>query len=300
MSTGGGYHSPTLASNKVRESVNAVPGGRTVNEDPFCLNLRSQTEDCSMKSAKALLCLLAVLETTRSTSGTTKKAFSGRSVMIDIKYESGYEKHRKYLCKDPCNSNADMLISADLKNVLVSAARYSLFDNTSTTVITATICDLQLSDSGKYWIGVDIDQRVDSYNEFTLIVYPAPTTVQMTSTAAPSTPTFGTSPEATEETGSPVPSASSPVSHVKDALPVGVIVGATLGGLLLVILLVVLLLWMKKPKWKLTGLDTSQNICSTCDGVCMRPISIETCSRTHVYKVIVIYKGLLELKPPKA
>ncbi|XP_039605360.1 CMRF35-like molecule 3 isoform X1 [Polypterus senegalus] len=265
-----------------------------------------------MKTAKALLCLIAVLEATRSTSGTTKEAFSGRSVKIDIKYESGYEENRKYLCKDPCTSNTDVLISANLRNVLVSAARYSLFDNPSTTVITATIHDLQLGDSGKYWIGVDIHQRVDSYKEFTLIVYPAPTTIQTTSTAAPSTPTLGTtpeateetapttiqttstaapstptlgttpeateetalttiqttstaapstptlgtSPEATEETGSPVPSAFSTASHVKDALPVGAIIGAVLGVLLLVILLVVLLLWMKKPKRKLTALQT--------------------------------------------
>ncbi|XP_039605361.1 CMRF35-like molecule 3 isoform X2 [Polypterus senegalus] len=209
-----------------------------------------------MKTAKALLCLIAVLEATRSTSGTTKEAFSGRSVKIDIKYESGYEENRKYLCKDPCTSNTDVLISANLRNVLVSAARYSLFDNPSTTVITATIHDLQLGDSGKYWIGVDIHQRVDSYKEFTLIVYPALTTIQTTSTAAPSTPTLGTSPEATEETGSPVPSAFSTASHVKDALPVGAIIGAVLGVLLLVILLVVLLLWMKKPKRKLTALQT--------------------------------------------
>ncbi|XP_073716241.1 uncharacterized protein [Misgurnus anguillicaudatus] len=74
--------------------------------------------------------------------------------------------NKKYFCRDPCR-NKDILVASDQ----TSNGRFRLEDSGNGT-FTVTITDLQKSDSGIYWCGVD---RVvtDTYEEVNLIVYKA-------------------------------------------------------------------------------------------------------------------------------
>lgn len=59
----------------------------------------------------------------------------------------------KYLCKDPCKQDTDMLATVK-SGRRVESGRITLVD-LGNGVFTVTFSQLQLSDSGKYWCAVD-------------------------------------------------------------------------------------------------------------------------------------------------
>ncbi|XP_048051506.1 CMRF35-like molecule 8 [Megalobrama amblycephala] len=82
----------------------------------------------------------------------TFTAYEGGKVEIRCPYESGYETHKKYLCRGKCPiHNKDIPVESG------SAAkdeRFSLTDNRTTHIFTVTITDLRTEDQGQYWCAV--------------------------------------------------------------------------------------------------------------------------------------------------
>ncbi|XP_037399016.1 CMRF35-like molecule 6 [Pygocentrus nattereri] len=76
----------------------------------------------------------------------------------------------KYFCRDPCEKDQHMLI----KSGQSPTGRYTLEDSGNGD-ITVTIIDLQTSDAGTYWCGVDRLVK-DTYHEVLLTVTVAPST----------------------------------------------------------------------------------------------------------------------------
>ncbi|XP_039605960.1 uncharacterized protein LOC120526922 [Polypterus senegalus] len=173
----------------------------------------------SLKPTKVLLGLLAVLQTMWSTSRATHVVHIGGKVPMHTQYTRGYEGNKKYLCKEPCISNSDVLITANQRNVRVTKGKYSIFDDSSARIITANISNFHNWDAGRYWIGVDIPWQKDSYAEFYLSVM------------------------------SDVPHPSAFPRHNEAILPVVISVAVLLGVLILMFLLV-------RWKWKLSALNT--------------------------------------------
>uniref|UniRef100_A0AAR2K1J2 Immunoglobulin domain-containing protein n=1 Tax=Pygocentrus nattereri TaxID=42514 RepID=A0AAR2K1J2_PYGNA len=77
----------------------------------------------------------------------------------------------KYFCRYPCIKNQDMLI----KSGQSLTGRYTLEDSGNGD-ITVTIIDLQKSDAGTYWCGVERLLMMDTYHEVLLTVTDAPST----------------------------------------------------------------------------------------------------------------------------
>ncbi|XP_026215468.1 CMRF35-like molecule 3 [Anabas testudineus] len=76
--------------------------------------------------------------------------YEGKEANVSCSYDEGYESYEKYLCRNDCGSNDDVLITTTQgdKN------RYSISDDTNKRVFTATISNLNQNDAGKYWCGV--------------------------------------------------------------------------------------------------------------------------------------------------
>ena len=58
--------------------------------------------------------------------------------------------HMKYLCRNNCGSDSDVLIST----TKAKGNKYSIHDDKLRQVLTVTISDLRFTDAGKYWCGV--------------------------------------------------------------------------------------------------------------------------------------------------
>lgn len=76
-------------------------------------------------------------------------------------------KNYKYLCKDPCKVSEDKLVTVK-SGRRVESGNITLVDSGDGT-FTVTFSQLQLSDSGRYWCGVD-RPGFDSYTEVQLSV----------------------------------------------------------------------------------------------------------------------------------
>uniref|UniRef100_A0A669CCI8 Polymeric immunoglobulin receptor n=2 Tax=Oreochromis niloticus TaxID=8128 RepID=A0A669CCI8_ORENI len=76
--------------------------------------------------------------------------YVGREVNVSCSYDEGYEPYKKYLCKNDCGSNNDVLITTSnpVKN------KYRIHDDKTARIFTTTISDLHSVDAGKYWCGV--------------------------------------------------------------------------------------------------------------------------------------------------
>uniref|UniRef100_A0A3B1IYW2 Immunoglobulin domain-containing protein n=1 Tax=Astyanax mexicanus TaxID=7994 RepID=A0A3B1IYW2_ASTMX len=119
----------------------------------------------------------------------------GGSVEIPCS-QSFASTNTKYFCRNPCTDNKDILIKSDNS----SSGRYRLEDKKN-GVFTVTITDLQKSDTGTYWCGVDRAVK-DTYKKVILTVTDAspttapvrtsrseePSTSSSTSTISNSTP----------------------------------------------------------------------------------------------------------------
>ncbi|XP_048051695.1 CMRF35-like molecule 5 [Megalobrama amblycephala] len=95
----------------------------------------------------------------------TFTAYEGGKVEIRCPYESGYETHKKYLCRGKCK-----VLDKDIPVESGSAAkdeRFSLTDNTTTHIFTVTITDPRTEDQGQYWCAVE-RKVYDDYTEIHL------------------------------------------------------------------------------------------------------------------------------------
>ncbi|CAI5679545.1 unnamed protein product [Oreochromis niloticus] len=91
--------------------------------------------------------------------------YLGSKVKISCSYGPGYQSHQKYLCKNDCGSNNDVLITTSnpVKN------KYRIDDDKTARIFTTTISDLHSTDAGKYWCGVNRDWYLpDIYTEVKL------------------------------------------------------------------------------------------------------------------------------------
>ena len=74
--------------------------------------------------------------------------YEGREVQVSCPYGEGYESYEKYLCKNDCGSDDDVLITT----TEAKKNRYSIHDDRQ--VFTVTISDLRRMDAGKYLCGI--------------------------------------------------------------------------------------------------------------------------------------------------
>ncbi|KAI5086365.1 CMRF35-like molecule 8, partial [Silurus meridionalis] len=95
---------------------------------------------------------------------TTVTGYRGRSVQIKCPYESGYEKHNKYLCRGECPhwpANRDVPLQSGSP---AEDTRFSLYDNTAAKIFTVTITDLRAEDANTYWCGIE-QPGIDKFTE---------------------------------------------------------------------------------------------------------------------------------------
>ncbi|CAM4451268.1 unnamed protein product [Leuciscus chuanchicus] len=102
-------------------------------------------------------------------SSMSVTGYSGGGVTITCRYDEGYTENKKYFCKEQWSECTDQ-IKTDIKDEWFDAGRFSLYDDTSSSVFTVTIRDLREEDSGTYQCGVDITYDIDLYTEVNLEV----------------------------------------------------------------------------------------------------------------------------------
>ncbi|XP_039860518.1 polymeric immunoglobulin receptor-like isoform X3 [Simochromis diagramma] len=89
--------------------------------------------------------------------------YVGSAVKVSCSYDQGYESYEKYLCKNDCGSNDDVLITTS--NPVTS--KYRIHDDKTARIFTTSISDLRSVDAGKYWCGVT-RTGIDIYTEVKL------------------------------------------------------------------------------------------------------------------------------------
>ncbi|KAK7161042.1 hypothetical protein R3I94_003881 [Phoxinus phoxinus] len=102
-------------------------------------------------------------------SSISVTGYSGGGVTIMCKYSEGYTENAKYFCKGQWSDCKDR-IKTEEKNKWVQKERFSLYDDTRSSVFTVTIRNLSEEDSDTYNCGVDITRDTDSYTEVNLKV----------------------------------------------------------------------------------------------------------------------------------
>uniref|UniRef100_A0A3B4F8Q2 Immunoglobulin V-set domain-containing protein n=1 Tax=Pundamilia nyererei TaxID=303518 RepID=A0A3B4F8Q2_9CICH len=93
--------------------------------------------------------------------------YMGSKVEISCSYDKGYESYEKYLCKNNCGSDDDVLIKTSESR----KSKYRINDDKTARIVTATIFDLHSTDAGKYWCGVT-RTGIDIYTEVKLELVP--------------------------------------------------------------------------------------------------------------------------------
>uniref|UniRef100_A0A3B3VH74 Immunoglobulin V-set domain-containing protein n=1 Tax=Poecilia latipinna TaxID=48699 RepID=A0A3B3VH74_9TELE len=88
--------------------------------------------------------------------------YEGSAAKVPCPYGPGYEDYEKYLCKNDCRDDDDVLIKSKGNN-----NKYSTDDDKRARTFTVTISDLRLDEAGKYWCGVTRD-LTDIYKELPL------------------------------------------------------------------------------------------------------------------------------------
>lgn len=80
------------------------------------------------------------------------EGIEGGEVMFQCKHSLAW-RYDKYFCKYPCTGNEDVLATVKY-GTTTQSGRITLVD-WSNGAFTVSISQLQLSDAGKYWCGVD-------------------------------------------------------------------------------------------------------------------------------------------------
>jgi len=94
--------------------------------------------------------------------------YSGGGVRITCKYET--KNTAKSFCRGDQRSTCSDLIKTETKDKWVNSGRFSLYDNTSSTVLKVTIRNLSEEDSGTYNCTFGRTREKDSYTEVNLKV----------------------------------------------------------------------------------------------------------------------------------
>ncbi|CAM4450879.1 unnamed protein product [Leuciscus chuanchicus] len=102
-------------------------------------------------------------------SSMSVTGYSGGGVTITCRYDKGYTENKKYFCKGQWSKCTDQIMT-DIKDKWFDAGRFSLYDDTSSSVFTVTIRDLREEDSDTYYCGTDIYAKKDPYTEVNLKV----------------------------------------------------------------------------------------------------------------------------------
>lgn len=74
----------------------------------------------------------------------------GREANISCLYPQGYESYEKYLCKNDCSEDEDVLI----RSTETKKGRYSTHDDKEKRVFVVTISGLTSVDARQYWCGL--------------------------------------------------------------------------------------------------------------------------------------------------
>ncbi|XP_073763451.1 uncharacterized protein isoform X1 [Danio rerio] len=99
---------------------------------------------------------------TSTTDEVSTQGYKGRNITITCSHKWASD-NIKYFCRDPCKDTTEVLVKSDQS----PKGRYTLKDTGD--VFTVTITNLQESDSGVYWCGVE-RVGLDTYNKVTLTV----------------------------------------------------------------------------------------------------------------------------------
>uniref|UniRef100_A0A3B3X2G9 Immunoglobulin V-set domain-containing protein n=1 Tax=Poecilia mexicana TaxID=48701 RepID=A0A3B3X2G9_9TELE len=97
---------------------------------------------------------------------------------VSCPYPAGYEDYEKYLCKNDCNDDDDVLVKSK-----GNSNKYSIYDDQKALTFTVTISHLRFDDAGKYWCGVTRTGN-DIYTEVKLEVANATTCLTVSQTKA--------------------------------------------------------------------------------------------------------------------
>ncbi|XP_051752110.1 CMRF35-like molecule 5 isoform X2 [Ctenopharyngodon idella] len=116
-----------------------------------------------------------------ATDGTESHGYSGRHIIIKCSHRWASTKI-KYFCRNPCGDR-DVLVKSDRS----PEGRYRLEDS-GTGTFNVTITDLQESDSGIYWCGVERFGK-DTYQKVSLKVSKGENWDSQSSTTTSSLPT---------------------------------------------------------------------------------------------------------------
>ncbi|KAM4584524.1 CMRF35-like molecule 1 [Odontesthes bonariensis] len=76
--------------------------------------------------------------------------YEGRDVNVSCTYPQGYQSYEKYLCKDSCDYDEDVIITT----TQAKKGRYTIRDNEEKQIFTVSISDLRTVDAGKYQCGI--------------------------------------------------------------------------------------------------------------------------------------------------
>ncbi|XP_028652282.2 CMRF35-like molecule 9 [Erpetoichthys calabaricus] len=93
------------------------------------------------------------------------RAPEGGQLEFQCKYNCKHKMKNKYVCHSPCNSNSDVIVHSNKPETLTSGGRMSIFDYASECLIKITLTNASLSDTGKYYCGIDIMLSLDEYIE---------------------------------------------------------------------------------------------------------------------------------------
>ncbi|XP_029363800.1 CMRF35-like molecule 1 isoform X2 [Echeneis naucrates] len=103
-----------------------------------------------MRHHRNLLVLLFTVLGRQTDAVIRLSGYEGSQVDVSCSYGEGYESYEKYLCRNNCGSDDDVLI----KTTEANKDRFSISDDRNKRVYTTTISSLTSQDAGTYWCGV--------------------------------------------------------------------------------------------------------------------------------------------------
>ncbi|KAL6482260.1 hypothetical protein MHYP_G00103400 [Metynnis hypsauchen] len=118
----------------------------------------------------SIICSLTVLGSVMGDMFTLE-GYVGGNVQITCPHELAHN-NSKYFCNAVCETDKDIIIKSATNHNPVTRGRYSLFDEGSGVFI-VTISNLEESDSGTYWCGVERFIK-DTFHKVILKVLEAP------------------------------------------------------------------------------------------------------------------------------
>ncbi|XP_051780270.1 CMRF35-like molecule 6 [Erpetoichthys calabaricus] len=193
----------------------------------------------------------------------TVKTTEGEKLQVVCEYNYRYKLHNKYFCRHPCNSDNDVLVLSSKPETLVTRGRFHLFDYSSNCNIRVTVDNVQLTDTGTYYCGIEVSLRLDRFTQVFIkvekgpstMVTPVWTTQQHSGVTAESTRSSvwtESLPPSSAYTQSPDPETTQKPTRA-ETTEVWVPLGIALAAVVFLFLLTVLMLSQIKKNRKATG-----------------------------------------------